>query len=429
MLFEKVAILDENANVCSDMYVGTKGEYIAYVSKQKPQESFGEIVSGKDRLLTCGLYNAHGHAPMTLLRGYGENLSLSDWLNTRIFPFEAKLKGQDIYNGSMLAYAEMLRSGSVSSTDMYFFGDEMVQAIVDAKIKCNFSLGTTCFDDSSLRELPVYDLNRRMHKEYHNTANGRVKLDLCIHGEYTSTPRIVKEMAEEAAQTRLNVHIHLSESKSEHEECKVRHNKTPARYFLDLGLFDAPVIAAHCVWLEDEDFDILKQKGVTAACCPVSNMKLASGFANIPEMLRRGIRVAIGTDGAASNNSLDMRADMKLFALLPKGAFGDPAIVTPAQTFLAATRAGALAQGREDCGFLAQGFRADLVLWRTDVPSMQPVHDVLNNFIYAGCGSDAFLTMVDGTVVYRDGEFLHLDIEQVLYDAKKSTDVILSRMV
>jgi 5-methylthioadenosine/S-adenosylhomocysteine deaminase len=428
MLFEKVAIIDRNAEVQTDMYVGVAGKYIDYVGRERPKQNYSTIIRGEDRLLTSGFFNAHGHAPMTLLRGYGEGLALSDWLTTRIFPFEAKMKGSDIYNGSMLAYAEMIGTGCVSSSDMYFFGDEMAAAIADSGIKGNFSLGTTCFDERSLRELPVYNLNQRMLSEYHNGADGRIRFELCIHGEYTSTPRIVSDMADLARETGLGVQIHLSETKDEHDGCKARHNKTPAQYFLELGLFDAPVTAAHCVWLEGEDFDILSQKNVTAAVCPASNLKLASGFANLPEMYRRGVPVALGIDGAASNNSLDMRADMKLLSLLPKAAFGDPACITPAQAFLAATRGGALAQGRDDCGVLAPGFRADLVMWKIDVASMQPVHSLLNNFVYSGSGSDACLTMVDGEVLYRDGVFLTLDIERVLHNAKASTGEILSRL-
>ena len=203
---------------------------------------------------------------------------------------------------------------------------------------------------------------------------------------------------------------------------------TPVQYFAKYGAFDIPTVAAHCVWVEGEDFDILKEKGVTVASNPVSNLKLASGVCNVPELLRRGICVALGTDSVASNNSLNFFEEMKVFALTSKMYYQDPTVVTPQQTLLAATRNGALAQGREDCGLVKEGFRADLIVVDIDQPNMYPVHNMLNNLVYAASGTDICLTMADGKVLYEDGTYPTIDIEKAVSEANAATQRILAAL-
>ena len=254
-------------------------------------------------------------------------------------------------------------------------------------------------------------------------------MDASIHAEYTSNHLAVEAVAGFAREHRARMHVHISETRSEHEECKQRHGgKTPVMYFSDLGLFDVPATAAHCVWIEGEDFDILKEKGVTAAANPVSNLKLASGVSNVPKMLDMGINVAIGTDSTASNNSLNFFEEMKVFALASKTWYNDPKAVSPTQALYAATRAGALGQGREDCGLVKEGFRADLIVINTDKPNMHPVHDMRNNLVYSACGSDVCLTMVDGEILYRDGEYYSIDVEKTIFEAEKATEKILGTL-
>ena len=199
-------------------------------------------------------------------------------------------------------------------------------------------------------------------------------------------------------------------------------------YFSDLGLFDVPATAAHCVWIEGEDFDILKEKGVTAAANPVSNLKLASGVSNVPKMLDMGINVAIGTDSTASNNSLNFFEEMKVFALASKTWYNDPKAVSPTQALYAATRAGALGQGREDCGLVKEGFKADLLVADISQPNMHPVHDLKNNLVYSASGSDVLMTMVDGEILYKDGEYYSIDVEKTIFEAQKATKKILGQL-
>lgn len=430
MLFANIDILDEQFQHHTRQYVGVIGNKIAYIGAEKPAEDFGEVYDGTGKLLMPGFVNAHSHSAMTLMRGYGENLALSDWLHTRIFPFEAKLDSEAIYNGTMLAAAEMLRFGIVSTTDMYFDGEAVSRAVLESGIKMNFSLSTTCFDGRGARELPVYqEILDTLHR-FHGAGEGRFLLDLALHSEYTTTPRVVEDMAEIAKETGLHMQLHLSETQAEHEACKQRHGgRTPACYFYDAGVFDTPTTAAHCVWLEDEDLDILKEKNVTVASCPVSNLKLASGFCRAPQMLTRGINVALGTDSVASNNNLNMLEEVKLFATLFKATTGDPTAITPQEALYAATRAGALSQGRADCGLLKEGFRADLiVLDLRNKPYLRPCHNMANNVVFSAMGTDVCLTMVDGKVLYHDGIYTTLDLEAVARRAEESVEKILKQL-
>ena len=276
--------------------------------------------------------------------------------------------------------------------------------------------------------MEAYRDNVDLLKNYHNAGNGRLKIDLCIHGEYTTTPKVVEAVARHAKEAGARVHVHLSETQKEHEECKARHGMTPAAYFESLGLLDQPTLAAHCVWVEDADLDIFKRKDVTVACNPVSNMKLASGFAPVPKMLECGIRIALGTDGCASNNNLNLMQDLYLFGLLYKGVTHDPTVVTPQQALAAATLHGFQAQGREDSGKIAVGQKADLIVLDTDVPWMYPATDVPCNLVFAAQGCDVKLTMVDGEVLYQDGEYRTIDIERAQAETQKYTDAIIKQV-
>ena len=425
MLFRNIDLLDEQFQLRRGQYVGVKDGVIDYIGETAPQEDYGEVYDGRHRLLLPGFYNVHSHAPMTLLRGYAENLPLQRWLNERVFPFEDKLSDESAYYGTQLAIAEMLASGTVSFSDMYFFLDGMTKAILESGIKCSLSRGLTVFDDSDYEQTAAYRDNLRLLDEWNGMNGGRLRADLCIHGEYTSTPKVVEAVAAQAKARGARMHIHLSETQAEHEECKQRHGMTPAAYMQARGVFDVPTTAAHCVWLEGEDFDILKAHDVTVACCPASNLKLASGYANVPKMLDMGINVALGTDGAASNNNLNILQDLYLFAVVYKGYYHDSTLITPAQALYAATRAGALSQGREDSGRLAVGCKADLCVIDTDTPQFTPMTDAACNVVYAAQGADVRLTMVDGEVLYRDGEFKTIDIEKAKAEAQRHTDAIL----
>lgn len=429
MVFANIGVLDEHFTYHENWYVAVEKDRIAYVGPTMPEEDFGEIYDGCGKVLMPAFVNAHSHSAMTLMRGYGENLALSDWLNTRIFPFEAKLDSEAIYHGTLLAAAEMVRFGIVSTTDMYFDAEANRRAVAESGIKMNLGLSVTCFDDGDYQNLPVYRELMEALPRCHGAEEGRLRMDAVLHAEYTSTEKVVRQAAEVAKEQGLNLHLHLSETRDEHEACKARRGgRTPAKYFADCGAFDVPATAAHCVWVEEEDMDILREKGVTVACNPLSNLKLASGFAPASRMLEKGVNVALGTDSVASNNSLNIMEEVKLFATLYKASSGDPTAVTPKQALYAATRAGALSQGRTDCGLVKEGFKADLIVLDVDRPWMRPCHDMVNNLVFSAQGSDVCLTMADGRVLYRDGLWTTIDVERTAALAEESVKKILERL-
>jgi len=428
MLFCNIDLLEEQGTIQRGQYVGVRDGRIAYIGDAKPVGEWGTSYDGKHRLLLPGFYNVHSHAPMTLLRGYAENLPLQRWLNEKVFPFEDKLTGEAVYDATLLAIAEMLACGTVSFTDMYFFVEDMARAVLDSGIQCNLSRGLTVFDDSDYTQLPAYADNETLLRSYHGAGEGRLLVDLCIHGEYTSTPKVVEAVAAQAKEYGVRMHIHLSETQSEHEECKQRHGLTPAAYMAARGVFDVPTTAAHCVWLEEDDFSLLAEHGVTVACCPSSNLKLASGFANIPALFRHHVAVALGTDGAASNNSLNMLQTLYLFATIYKGYYRDSTLITPEQALYVATRAGALSQGRTDSGCIRVGNRADLCVLNTDTPQCTPQIQPACNVVYAVQGGDVVLTMVNGKVLYQDGAYSTIDIERVKANVQRHTDTIRSSL-
>ena len=429
MLFEDITIIDENFNVCEHKYVGTRGALIDYIGDEKPSEDYIESYDGRGKLLMPAFYNAHAHSPMMLMRGYGENLSLSDWLTTRIFPFEDRLTPEIVYWSTLSAMAESLRFGIVSSSDMYYFCEDMARAVMESGAKANISRSISSFEEGSIVSGQRYAEAESLYKHFHGADEGRILVDASIHAEYTNTETSMREVAEFASSHNINMHVHVSETKAEHEECKKRHGgRTPVKLLYDLGAFDTSTTAAHCVWVEDEDMDLLAEKGVTVATCPVSNLKLASGICNVPELLSRGINVAIGTDSVASNNSLNFIEEMKFFALLNKERHRDPTIITPKETLYAATYAGALAQGRPDCGVLKAGCHADLVVMDLSTPHIHPVHDLLTNIVYSASGSDVLLTMADGRVLYKDGKFLTIDVEKAVAEVEAGCKDILARL-
>ncbi|WP_080798921.1 amidohydrolase family protein [Arabiibacter massiliensis] len=433
MLFANIDLLDENLDFRRSWWVGVREGRIAYVGDAAPAgedaEEFGEVYDGRGKLLMPAFYNAHSHAPMTLLRGYAENLPLQAWLNDAVFPFEAKITPEDCYWGTLLACAEMARYGCVSFSDMYYHMDQVARAALDAGMKLNLSDTLIAFGEAGLGDLPVDAENRQLVHDLQGAGDGRIVVDCNIHAEYTTNPRAVADLAAFAREQGLRIQVHVSETQLEHEECKQRHGGlTPVRYFDSLGVFDVPVTAAHCVWVDDGDIDILAERGVFVAANPASNMKLGSGFAPVPKMLERGVRVCLGTDGMASNNNHDLMQDLYLLALLYKGSTGDPAQVTPKQALAAATRMGALSQGREDCGYVAVGARADLCVLDTSGPSWAPMTNPLVNVVYAGHGADVCLTMCDGQVVYRDGAWPTLDVERAKAEVEARTKRIIAEL-
>ncbi|WP_165056119.1 MULTISPECIES: amidohydrolase [unclassified Adlercreutzia] len=431
MLFKNIGILDENLDYQSGQWVGVKDGRIAYIGAAAPADAdaYGEAYDGAGKLMMPALANAHAHAPMTLLRGYAENLPLQRWLNEKCWPFEGKMTPEDMYWGTVLSCAEMARYGTVSFSDMYYATPERVQAVTEAGMKANLCESELFFEPKPFSAYAICAKMEDFVARYHGAADGRIRMDYNIHAEYTSNPQTCADIAAIAKEKGLPIHLHLSETKSEHEECKQRHDgMTPLAYFESIGVLDVPVTAAHCVWVDDADIEIMVKRGVSAVSNPASNMKLGSGYAPLAQMLDAGVNVCLGTDGMASNNNHDMFADMYLMGLIYKGHALDPAIITPKQVITAATRAGMLSQGREDSGLLKEGFKADLCVLDVTGPQWCPMTDVLCNVVFAGSGSDVVLTMCDGEVIYRDGAFATIDVEKAKAEVSARAKRIIAEL-
>lgn len=426
MLFERITVLQADGTCLSDQYVGVRDTRIAWLSDKPPAEDFGERVDGSHRLLIPGFVNAHTHVAMTLMRGYGEELPLQSWLFDRIFPFEDKLSAEAVYWGSLLGMAEMIATGTVSFTDMYYFCEETAKAALECGIKANIGRGISCFDQSkTFADLPAYCELKDLISAYHMAGDGRVRIDVAPHAEYTTRPDILCDAAAMAGEYGVRMQMHVSETQKEHLECVGRHGMTPTALLEKTGVLSHPLTVAHGVWLTECDIETLARSGATVAHCAKSNLKLGSGIARTELLLNKGVKVAIGTDSAASNNALDMLDEVKTAALLAKGIACDPAAFSAGTALHCATRAGALSQGREDAGDIAVGYHADLVMLDTEDIGFCPSHPFLSNLLYAAGSRAVCMTMVDGKVLYQNGEFLTLDIERVKYETQHHTDTIL----
>ncbi len=409
-----------------DGCLGVEGTRIDYIGPNLPQKHYDEVKDLKGDLLMPGLANAHGHAAMTLVRGVGSDLNLQDWLFGKIVPIEDRMTARDVVAGTEYAILEMLACGTTVYADMYSFPVECAQAAAKAGIKANIPRPLICFDPEMeaencdrIRETP------EMFRAINGMGEGRVLADFCMHSEYLTTEKTVRRYAEMCREFGARMQVHLSETKREHEECIARHGLTPMAYFEKMGVLDSPTYAAHCVWVTEKDLDIAARCGVTIVHNPTSNLKLGSGFAPIPEAMGKGIRIALGTDGCASNNNLNMWEEMHLAAILHKGRTGDPTTVTPAQVLDMATRNGCLAMGRTDSGVLAEGMAADIIRIGLDSLHMQPALDIPALLVYSAQGSDVKMTMVDGKILYENGEFLTLDRERVTAEFRESCSRLL----
>ena len=385
----------------------------------KPEHLYDNVIDGKGNLLIPGFYNTHCHAAMTIFRGYGEDLPLDRWLNEKIFPAEDRLTHASVRVGAELAIAEMLSNGIVSFSDMYMFEDAVAEAVVETGIKANLSRCIVSFTDEDPSKDSRVAESLALASRYHGMDDGRVRIDMSLHAEYTNTERMSRYVAALAKERGFGIQVHISETEKEHLEAMTRRGgRTPCEFFAECGLFDVPVTAAHCVWLSDNDCSIFAQKGVSIAHNPVSNLKLGSGVMSLRKMLDAGINVTLGTDGTASNNNLDILKEMQYAVLLAKGISRRPESVTAAEMLPIATVNGARAQGRDNCGRIETGYRADAVLIDMDSLHNIPSYGYETTLLYSARSCDVRMTMVDGKILYRDGEFSTIDVEKLKYHAK-----------
>ena len=407
------ALMDEAGTVLPDAFVAVEGTQITYVGTQRPQGSFEEEIDGEGGVLMPGFVNAHTHVPMTAMRGYGDGNNLQDWLNNYIFPVEARWDDRAIRCCTDLGLAEMIASGVTCIADMYGHSPAIAQEVAAAGISANLSVGGVQFtDDFNPDTHNDCRVQRELTEQWHGYNDGQILVDASVHGEYTSHQQLWRWMAGYAREHGLGMHVHISETRSEHEECLARHGKTPIQVLNDYGVWDGRAIAAHCVWTTPEDWAVMAEKRISAVHNPMSNLKLGSGIAPVPAMKKAGVNVCLGTDGVSSNNCTDFFGDLKIAAILHNGAGCDPLALLPIDALRMATANGGRALGRKT-GVIAEGYTADLILVDFSHLNLTPCHSVLSNLAYAAHGSDVRMNMARGRVIYKDGDFLTIDIQRV----------------
>ena len=422
ILFEHVTAvtMDPDRPALKGGYVQVEGGRISYVGDRRPEGSFERVVDGTGRVMLPGLINAHTHLPMTLMRGYGGGCDLHTWLNDYIFPAEARLDDRAVAAGTALGLAEMIASGVTCVADMYDHCDAIIRQVVRAGLSANIARGVTLFTDQyDFDTFPGCREMRAVAEAWHGYGDGQILVDACIHGEYTSRPALWEDMARYACDHRLGMHVHVSETQAEQEGCLERWGLTPIQILDRYGVWDCGrSLAAHCVYTTPEDWALMADKQITCVHNPWSNLKLGSGVAPIPAMARAGVNVALGSDGMSSHNCADPFADIKLAATLHNGVERDPMAVTPGQALAMATVNGARALGR-DTGMIAPGKTADLILVDFGRPSLIPCHDPVENLVFSARGSDVVMNMARGRIIYENGTFFTLDLEQIRSEVER----------
>ena len=382
-------------------------------------------INGKDKFAVPGFVNTHTHASMTLLRSYADDLALMDWLNNHIWPVEAKMVEKDIRVGGELAVLEMIKSGTTAFLDMYGpYLESVIDVTAKAGIRGVFSLGPIGFIPGQDK---VLDENAVMYKNYNGKADGRITVAMGVHAPYTCPPEFCEKAAGLAKDNGMHMHIHMSETQDEINQMQEKYGKRPFKYIEETGLFDVPAIAAHCVWLDDEDFAIMKKHNIAVAHNPASNMKLASGIAPVPRMLKEGITVGLGTDGTSSNNNLDMLEEIRLAAILHKVNELDPLSVPAAEALKMGTETGAKAIWLDDTGVIAPGKKADIVLYDLNRPEWCPRHNLVSLLVYSASSASADTMICNGKVIMEKGKVLTMDEERILHEAQEAAMALVNR--
>ncbi|MBO4924015.1 MAG: amidohydrolase [Bacteroidales bacterium] len=351
-----------------------------------------QVFDASGSAILPAMYNTHTHAAMTLLRGYADDMPLQKWLQEYIWPFEDKLTPEDIRRGSEIAVREMVQSGTVFFNDMYFDVEETIDIVNRTGTRA--AIGITVMENHSKA---VTREKREFIRHWQDPTGGRVRLVMAPHAIYTVGERKLRDSAEFAREHGMLLHIHLSETVKEVEDCLLEHGTTPVRYLDSIGFLGPDVIAAHCVHVDDEEAAILAERGVTVSHCPCSNMKLGSGVFPYSRLMQAGCRITLGTDGASSGNNLDLREAMKFAALLAKSG-GDPELLPAEEIFRWATRSGAEAFGI-DAGVIAEGKLADCLLIDLSDIRMQPCHHLVSNFVYSADSRCIKHVLCDGRIV------------------------------
>lgn len=414
----KILTMNQNTELHTDYEVWVKDDRIVYAgpSPDTPAEGVTREIDLQGNLLMPGFKNAHTHSPMTFLRSYADDLPLQEWLHQQVFPMEAKLTPEMIYHFTRLAILEYLTSGITASFDMYVEPEANSRANIDMGFRTVLCGTLNDFKDS----IPALEGFYQKYNHYHPL----IRYQLGFHAEYTTSEGLLRDLAALADRLQAPVYTHLSETAQEVEACRQRYGKSPVEFLSDIGMWKYGGGGFHCVHVSETDMDILKQQGIHVVTNPASNAKLASGIAPVTAMLERGISLAIGTDGPASNNCLDMFREMFLVTALAKLREGDASACPADQVLQMATTGGARAMGLTDCDCIAEGKQADLIVIDLHQPNMQPEHNIIKNLVYSGSKQNVKLTMIAGRILYEDGQF-HVGAEpEEIYESVRTKSSI-----
>lgn len=411
--FTNGLVLDKYFNIIKEDVFVDGDSIVAIGEYDKTADTVYDL---NGNLLMPSFKNAHTHSAMTFGRSFADDLPLQPWLYDKIFPLEAKLTPQDIYDLSMLAFLEYLTSGTSACFDMYYFPEMMAKASVDFGFRTVMTSGLNNFKESV-----------NAVEDYYNKFNNYdslVSYKLGFHAEYTTDKGLIKGIAKLAEKYQAPVFTHASETKSEIEDCIKRNGMSPTKYLNSLGLFNYGGGAYHSVWIDDEDIEIYKEKGIWAVINACSNAKLASGIAPVSKLLKSGVKVAVGTDGASSNNALDMFREMYTICATQKLNDKDAASTDANDILKASTIGSARCMGLTDCDVIDVDKRADLIVIDMHRPSMQPINNITKNLVYSGGKDIVKMTMINGKILYDNGEFKNIDIEKIYANAQAVIDRI-----
>lgn len=416
-----LAIVPEGENdVIRETDIFIEGNRIAAIGDMPEGFQEDKVIDGKDKLAIPGLVNCHTHSYMSFMRNIADDLSFMDWLFGKIDPIEQQMTDEDTYWGACLAIIEMMKSGTTCFNDMQMNIHQTTKAVKESGMRAVVSRGLV---GSGNDEAGQVRLKQAYEERDAFQDCDRLSFMLAPHAPYTCDEGFMQIVSEEAKKNHMRIHVHLSESESEIEQIKEKYGCTPIEMADRNGLFDVPAIAAHCVQITEADMDILKNKNVSVVTNPASNMKLGNGFAPVPEMLSKGINVCLGTDGAASNNSLNMFHEMSLLALIHKGVKRTPQCISAKENFRIATINGAKALGLDkEIGSLEAGKKADIVILDLNTPSLMPRNNLIAGLSYSANGSEVETVIIDGRITMEKRRILTLD-EELVY--KKVNEIIV----
>lgn len=384
-----------------------------------------KTINGKDHLAMPGLINTHTHMAMSLLRNYADDLPLMEWLSEKIWPIEGHLNGEAVYAGTLLSLIELIRSGVTTYRDMYFYMEDVAKATEKAGLRAVLGMGLVGVTDP---EQKLLHQTKTFHQQWHMACEGRIRVEVAPHAPYTCSDDYLKAAFALSKSLETTMHIHLSESLSEVKTSFETHGVSPVKHLEDLGVLNDHVSAAHCVHIDQSDIEILKRHGVSVLYNPSSNLKLGNGFAPIAQMLDAGVNVAIGTDGSASNNNLNLFEELHLAALVNKGVTEDPTALPAYKVLEIATINGAKALGIDHLvGSLEVGKRADLILIDLEKPHLVPHHDLVSAVVYSAAATDVSHVICDGRVLMENYQITCLDEKLVMANAKREATKLINR--